>query len=287
MESGRVGIYLCNRIKTKVMETKKIDTEQIMATESCATTATHAIDIEREPALEKEKERHSNPVVVASVISAAAGVAAGMGIGATVGAVVDGLSDSQNPAADTSDTADMHESIAGLADPSFVAPELIAVPEPLPVTDPVATVEPTPVAEPSVEPVVVSPTDVNPADVADELVAGEMIDPADANASDMLFEVVDINNVYTVDGESMLSVSIHDIDGNDLVMVDVDGDDILDVVTDVDGNILSAINGGVSESDLELSLSEEVGYLAQDESDMGNVYGDSFENDIIDPTTLV
>ena len=72
------------------------------------------------------------------------------------------------------------------------------------------------------------------------------------------------------------------------MMVDIDGDLVLDVVTDMNGNQVASINGGVSLSDLEYNMGGNE-YIAQNEIDEMEHYDedDSYMNDLIDPASLV
>ena len=249
------------------METKSIATFSI--THPVTDPTTRLIEEAPQEDTADKKEESSIPIVAASAISAAAGATAGAGIGSILGMAGTFTDNAPTPIADTDDMP---------ATPYEDTPPVV-VPEPyeaVPDTD-IAYIEPTPV----VQPAEAIPT----TDTPDDFVTAEMVDPTDVNAADMLFEVMDINNVYTVDGEAMLTASVIDNEGNELVMVDVDNDQILDIVTDTDGNLLSVINGGVNVSDLEMTLIDETGYIAQDAQDAADL-NLPFENDIIDPTTL-
>lgn len=123
------------------------------------------------------------------------------------------------------------------------------------------------------------PEEVNPDDIAQAIIAGEEIDPNDINAADVL-DIAEVGTVYGADGEEYNSAYATDINGNDIVMVDVDGDSEYDVVTDVEGNLLACGDTGVNTSDAELNLNIDAHYMAADmNGDM--VAPESMMDDII------
>ena len=123
------------------------------------------------------------------------------------------------------------------------------------------------------------PEEVNPDDIALAIVAGEEIDPNDINAADIL-DFAEVGTVYGADGTEYNGAYATDINGDEIVMVDVDGDNEYDVITDVEGNLLACGDTGVNTSDAELNLNENANYMAADPTnDM--VAPESMMNDII------
>lgn len=154
------------------------------------------------------------------------------------------------------------------------------------ITEPGATVEPTvdptTVVEPDVtveaEPVeqinTTSNDAVNPDEIADAIIAEDKIDPNDIDMADVI-NFDEIGTVYTVDGESYTAAAFHDAAGNNLIMVDVDGDNVFDVITDYDGNLIAEVPGDLSVGDAQEDIADDDVYLAYD-NEMDNVdeYGD-------------
>lgn len=128
---------------------------------------------------------------------------------------------------------------------------------------------------------------VNPDDVAEAIIAEEQIDPNDIDMADV-FNFDEIGSVYTVDGESYTAAAFHDAAGNQFVMVDVDGDDVFDVITDMEGNLLTDPQGNVlaagdiTVDDAEIGIADNHTYLAADDTATTDDFGaDSLMNDII------
>lgn len=144
------------------------------------------------------------------------------------------------------------------------------------------TIEPTTEVEPEVtveaEPVeqtssTTSDT-VNPDEIAEAIIAEDKIDPNDIDMADVI-NFDEIGTVYTVDGESYTAAAFHDAAGNNLIMVDVDGDNVFDVITDYDGNLIAEVPGNLSVGDAQEDIADDDVYLAYD-NEMDNVdeYGD-------------
>lgn len=167
--------------------------------------------------------------------------------------------------------------------------------EPQPVTSPdnnpeevTEVVEEQSQQSPSSESVVQNPAEaVDPNEVAEAIIAEEQIDPNDIDLADVV-NFDGIGTVYTVDGESYTAAAFHDAAGNQLVMVDVDGDDVFDIITDMDGNILTDPQGNiiaagdVTVDDAEIGIADSHTYLAANDTDTSDDFGaDSLMNDII------
>lgn len=115
---------------------------------------------------------------------------------------------------------------------------------------------------------------VNPDEIADAIIAEDKIDPNDIDMADVI-NFDEIGTVYTVDGESYTAAAFHDAAGNNLIMVDVDGDNVFDVITDYDGNLIAEVPGNISVGDAQEDMAGDDVYLAYD-NEMDNVdeYGD-------------
>lgn len=127
------------------------------------------------------------------------------------------------------------------------------------------------------------PTDepVNPDDIADAIIAEEQIDPNDIDVADVI-NFDEIGTVYTVSGESYTAAAFHDPSGNEMMMVDVDGDEIFDVITNTDGELVADDAGGMTVSDAEIMINDDSTYLAHTDTDDQDLPdGESFMNDII------
>lgn len=177
------------------------------------------------------------------------------------------------------------DAVAGLtADNTVTEPVVEAQPEPVVAAEPVAETQPAATTQHTTT----TETTVNPDDVSDEILAADIIDPTDAQASDFPFEVGEIAQVYNVNGELETTTTITAEDGTEMVLVDVNGDQMFDVARDAFGNEVEL--GVVSTvSDMEMLHAQQqgdtTGYLAASDTDpMPD--DNSFEADIIDPTTL-
>ncbi len=163
--------------------------------------------------------------------------------------------------------------------------------EPQPLTEadiiePSATIDPAVDAPTTVEPEVAVETEsighaststsdiVNPDEIAEAIIAEDRIDPNDIDMADVV-NFDEIGTVYTVDGESYTAAAFHDAAGNDLIMIDVDGDNVFDVITDYDGNYVADVPVNLSVGDAQEDIADDDVYLAYD-NEMDNVdeYGD-------------
>ncbi len=224
-----------------------------------------------------DEEKMSNTSKVAAAVSGlAAGAAAGYA-GYEAYQHYNGTESAEEAAVavEATDTDAIHEAIADLtADTPIVAPEPVveAAPE-VHHTAPVAHVEP-----------VVTPE--NPDEVADAILAGDFVDPVDATVDDFPYEVGEIAQVYNVNGELEMTAAV-DVDGANMMLVDVNGDGIFDIARDEFGDEVEL--GVVSSvSDMEMLYAQQHGndgYLASDDPTM-QADDNSFTDDIIDPTTL-
>lgn len=166
-------------------------------------------------------------------------------------------------------------------EPEPVEPAPVTVDEP--VDEPI--VEPTPIVEsdmhdeeieeqsiPNEEPedaeeeafIEEDPVEEDVNEIADAIISGYEVDPNDIDMAEVI-NFDEIGTVYTVTGEAHTAASFHGEDGNELVMVDVDGDEIFDVITTTEGELLGEVNGELNVSDAEMMICDEPVYLAQNE----------------------
>lgn len=121
---------------------------------------------------------------------------------------------------------------------------------------------------------------INPEEIAEALISEEQIDPNDIDMAEVV-NFDEIGTVYTVDGESYTAATFHDAAGNQLIMVDVDGDNTFDVVTDMEGNVLANANN-MTVDDAEIGIAEDNTYLASNDLDStGEVSDDSIADDLL------
>lgn len=126
-----------------------------------------------------------------------------------------------------------------------------------------------------------TPETVNPGEIADAIIAEEQIDPNDIDVTNVV-NFDEIGTVYTVDGESYTAAAFHDAAGNQLVMVDVDGDDVFDVITDMEGNMLAQVPGNLTVDDAELGIVDDGVYLAHHDGELTDEFGaDSIAQDLL------
>lgn len=121
---------------------------------------------------------------------------------------------------------------------------------------------------------------VDPDQIAEAIIAETQIDANDIDAnSDYKFE----ETVYTVDGLNMTAASFQDASGHNLVMVDVDGDNTFDVVTDENiENVISEVAIPVTVDDVMLATTDDNTYMARTEQDNIEEFGaDTLNEDII------
>lgn len=124
--------------------------------------------------------------------------------------------------------------------------------------------------------------------MSDEILAADIIDPTDAEAGDFPYEVGEVAQVYNVNGELETVATITDENGAEMMLVDVNGDQMFDVARNAYGD---EVELGVVSSvdDMQLIHAQQqgdgVGYLAATDNPAA-ADDNSFEADIVDPTTL-
>lgn len=123
---------------------------------------------------------------------------------------------------------------------------------------------------------------VDPDQIAEAIISEEQIDPNDLDMADVV-NFDEIGTVYTVDGESYTAAAFHDGAGNNLIMVDVDGDNVFDLITDYDGNVLADVLGNLSVGDAVENIEDDDVYLAYDpDTDNVDEFGaDTLSDDIL------
>lgn len=122
---------------------------------------------------------------------------------------------------------------------------------------------------------------VNPDEIAEAIISEEQVDPNDIDMEDVI-NFDEIGTVYTVNGEAYTAASFHDASGAQLVMVDVDGDEVFDLVTDTNGNVIAEVPGPITVDDAEINIVDDGTYLAHDGNDIVDQFGsDSIAQDMI------
>lgn len=122
---------------------------------------------------------------------------------------------------------------------------------------------------------------VNPDEIAEAIISEEQVDPNDIDMEDVI-NFDEIGTVYTVNGEAYTAASFHDASGAQLVMVDVDGDEVFDLVTDINGNVIAEVPGPITVDDAEINIVDDGTYLAHDGNDIVDQFGsDSIAQDMI------
>lgn len=229
--------------------------------------------------VESKKQSNGNGGMKAAV----AGVA-GMAVGGVAGAMGDDVITPEVEPQPIKPTEPVNPALAPEPEPVEPAPVAVDVDEP--VNEPV--VEPTPIVESDIhneeiicglpliedEEMIGLDDGLDPAslpfpeedvnEIADAIISGSEIDPNDIDMEEVI-NFDEIGTVYTVSGEVYTAASFHGEDGNELLMVDVDGDEIFDVITTTEGELLAELNGELNVSDAEMMIYDEPVYLAQNE----------------------
>lgn len=226
----------------------------------------------------------------------AAAAVAGVGMGVAATAVAQELENEDGSAAESQTVSEPVEMVADIETSESVEEALSDVqPEPVEtVPEPSPEVE-EPVAGPQ-EPVSAGTLDsevngerpdpvvdetVDPDAIADAIISEIQVDPNDLDMADV-YNFDSIGTVYTVDGESYTAAAFHDASGSSYVMVDVDGDDTFDLIADSQGYPLSDAPGNITVDDVEMGISPETTYLAQNGNEREDGFGGAdFMDDII------
>lgn len=98
----------------------------------------------------------------------------------------------------------------------------------------------------------------------------EEIDPQDIDVEDVIL-VDDIGTIYTEEGDELTAAIIHNEDGTQAMLVDVDGDNVYDVIVGPQGNESIPSNVDIDTSDVELMYAQQhdhSGYIEKNEFDV-------------------
>jgi len=123
--------------------------------------------------------------------------------------------------------------------------------------------------------------DVDPDLIAEEITATE-VDPNDVDMADIIqVDMVDV--LYFEDGTEMPYVTLHTPDGGEFLMVDVDNDLTFDVITDLEGNPVAAVEANLTMSDVEDMMDESGLELAfnEEQNEMEHSQSEDPEEDIV------
>lgn len=165
----------------------------------------------------------------------------------------------------------------------IVDPEPI-VPEPIP-DDPVdpTPVDPVPVNS---DPDPLDPVDpVTDVDILEHILAEEHVDENDIDVPDVI-NVDDIGEVYTVEGDKFLTAAVHDVAGNEMIMVDLDGDGVFDILVDDYGNYIADVPGNLDISDAQEMMDPEPEYLEPTTYDDNLTVSEGIQDDLIVSTEI-
>ncbi len=124
--------------------------------------------------------------------------------------------------------------------------------------------------------------DLSVGDETDAILADEFIDPNDINMGDkVVFD--NVGTVYTLDGEAYSAATFHfEGDEDQFVMVDIDGDEVFDIITDDNFTVEVETPYDFSYGDAEQQLSaENPEYMAAADADVELPDGVDFNDDII------
>lgn len=122
---------------------------------------------------------------------------------------------------------------------------------------------------------------VNPDEIAEAIIAEEQVDPTDIDLEEII-NFDEIGVIETIEGENLAAAAFHDAAGNNLIMVDLDGDEVFDIITDMDLNPICAAPDGFTVDDAELDIYGDDTYLAHNDGEMTDEFGaDTIEQDLI------
>ena len=125
---------------------------------------------------------------------------------------------------------------------------------------------------------------VDPTEIAENIVTADEIDPNDIDLADNV-DIQSIGTVYTITGNTYLAAAFQDVNGNDFLMVDIDGDSVFDRITDMNLQYdFGGVPGGLAVTDAEAMIQEDPTYLAQNEQDESSDFMDEMLEDLVDPT---
>lgn len=225
------------------------------------------------------KDGNGNKVIFATAATLAAGAAAGVAGTRIYRDIIDQL--------DTPEEVTDHTEVSSTAAASQPSQTQTTPSGTTAQTTPAsgtAQAETVPTAESQTNPSMVSADEtVNPDEVVEEILAEEQIDPNDIDLPSYInFE--EIGTVYTMDGESFIAASFVDVEGNRLLMIDLDGDNVFDVITDMEGNYICDVSTPLTVDDAHIcTIDAEDGYLPQIEGDDTDEFGgETIAEDILE-----
>lgn len=117
---------------------------------------------------------------------------------------------------------------------------------------------------------------VDPDVVSQDIITDDviMVDPNDNDVANMA--ITSVGTLETTDGQVLTAAELAGENGDNVYMVDVDGDNTYDLVEDASGNILgevpTTITVGDSESIADINNGE-TGYLASSDTDNNDIAG--------------
>lgn len=133
------------------------------------------------------------------------------------------------------------------------------------------------------QPFIPSPEPDDPNDIPE--IAAQEIDPNDYDGQAFV-RYADVAKVYTVDGnEETVAVAVTP-GGEELVMVDVDGDEVFDEIRDNQNEVVSYETGGFTVGDAQVDIahsSGDIAYIEPEENISDELPGgENFMDDIVD-----
>lgn len=127
---------------------------------------------------------------------------------------------------------------------------------------------------------------VDPDAIAQEITAVQ-VDPNDVDLADMI-QVDGVETMYFNDGSEMPVALVHTPDNGQYLMIDVDNDLTFDVITDLEGNPIVAVDSNLTMSDVEDMIDETGDALAYnaDQNDRELAHGENPEADIVNTEAM-
>ena len=126
------------------------------------------------------------------------------------------------------------------------------------------------------------PRPINPDENIPEIAETE-IDPTDFDG-EAYVEFGEVAKVYNVDGSESTMASAVTADGDEMVMIDIDGDEIFDAIADNEGQVISYDTAGMTVGDAEVQIDNgpDMAYIEPTDNEMPLPEGEDFMNDIVD-----
>lgn len=125
---------------------------------------------------------------------------------------------------------------------------------------------------------------LDPNQEVDQVLAEENIDHSgDAESTDDMFihDYEEVRMISGADGEAQVAATAYDANGNPIVLVDVDGDQMFDQGYYGDGGIVDVSELAINVGDAELDAASNEEYLANNGENADNFEGADFTADII------